>query len=187
MRWIPFLILTYVVVLLQTSLVGLITFHFGSIGTVGPDLLAIAAVYVVMHARYGLDAMLAVWVLGLAADLTAGGGTAGLTAVGPMSIAYVVGGGAVYSIREAFFRDRASTKVILALLFCSLAHFVWVSLQSLLAWRAMTGAAYGAMLLQALMLSVYTAALMPLAYFPLSRVGSFILASPTGRPRRYYR
>ena len=43
MRWIGFLILAYVAVLLQTSLVQAAAFRAGAAGTVQPDLLALMA------------------------------------------------------------------------------------------------------------------------------------------------
>lgn len=187
MRWIPFIILTYFVLLLQTSVVGLISFSAGSAGTVAPDLLAIVAVFVALGARYGVDALLAAWALGLAADLTTGGGAGAATVLGPMSLAYMLAAGVVFKMREAFFRDRAFTKVMLALAFCLLAHPIWVTLQTLRASGAMTWADYGKLLVQALLLSLYTAVLAPLVLAVLSKLSGWILP-PQGRGmRRSYR
>ena len=187
MRWIPFIILTYFILLLQTSVVGLISFSFGSVGTVEPDLLAIVAVFVALSARNGVDVMLAAWALGLAADLTTGGGAGAATALGPMSLAYMLGAGAVFKVREAFFRDRPFTKGMLVLTFCLLAHPTWVTLQTLRASGAMGWSDYGKLLVQALMLSLYTAVLSPFVFVVLSKLSGWILP-PQGRGlRRSYR
>ncbi|HUS46739.1 MAG TPA: hypothetical protein VNA25_28435 [Phycisphaerae bacterium] len=185
MRWISFLILAYVVLLIQTTLVRLVHFTVASAGTIAPDLLAMVAVFVAMHVRSGADVMLAAWALGLAADLTTGGGPNALPAVGVMPIAYALAAGMVYRLREAFFAERVSTKIVLALLFCLVAHGIWVTVQSLLACRAMTWSAYGQMLVQALGLSAYTAALMAPAHWVLTRLGGLFVAAPAGRARRY--
>ena len=79
MRWAPFAILGYLVVLGQTTLADSVALSTRSIGVVGPDLMAICALFVALHVRGAVDAMLAAWVLGLAADLTTGGGPSGST------------------------------------------------------------------------------------------------------------
>jgi len=183
MRWIAFLILTYAVLLLQTSLVQFGSFLAGSAGSVQPDLLALVAAFVAMFARNNLDAMLAAWVLGLAMDLTTGGGGVHGSAVGVMPVAYALAAGAVYRLREVFFREKASTRVVLTLLFCLVAHGLWVALQSLLSWRYMTWGAYGRTMVQATLVSLYTAALAPLAHWLLDRAEPWLLAPGGGRTR----
>jgi rod shape-determining protein MreD len=178
MRWIPFLVLAYLTVVVQTSLGRLLAFGAGSAGTVQPDALAWAAVFVAMFARSSVDVMLSGWVLGLLADLTTG------AVVGVMPIAYALSAGAVFRVREAFFREKFSTKVMLTLVFCLLAHGMWVTGQSLLAWRAMTWGAYGRVLLQAALLSAYTAALAPAAHWLLGKAEPLLLGAPAGRGRR---
>ncbi len=187
MRWIPFILIAYMVVLLQTSVTGLLMFSAGSIGSVGPDLLAMLAVFVAITARQSVEVMLAAWVLGFAADLTAGGGAGAVTAIGPMSISYVLAAGMVFQVREAFFRERTFTKVMLVLAFCLLAHPMWVTLQTLRSIGAMSWGDYGRLLLQALLLSAYTAVLAPFAFFVFSRMGGLILASQSSRQRRSHR
>ncbi|MCK4277401.1 MAG: hypothetical protein KAX78_12855, partial [Phycisphaerae bacterium] len=73
MRWIPFVIFAYILILLQTTVAGLLVISPGAIGPVGPDLMAILAVFVALNVRRAADAMIAGWILGLALDLTAGG------------------------------------------------------------------------------------------------------------------
>jgi rod shape-determining protein MreD len=184
MRWVFFLILTYVVLLVQTSLIQWISFRAGAAGSVQPDLLALVAVFVAIVARSGLDAMLAAWALGLAVDLTVGGGGTRSSALGVMPVAYALAAWAVYRLREVFFRERASTRILLTLLFCLLAHGLFVTLHTLLSWGQTTWGAYGRVLVQAIFISLYTAALAPLAHWLLDRVEPWLLVSGGGRARR---
>lgn len=174
MRWAPFLVLTYVTLVLQTSLVRAVTFSVAA-GTVQPDLLALTAVFVALSVREGLDAMLAAWALGLAADLTTG------AAIGVMPVAYALGASLVFRMREAFFRDRISTRIVLTLLFCLVAHGLWVTAQSALAWQ---WGAYGRVMIQAAMVSAYTAVVAPPLQWVLAKGESLLLGPPAGRGRR---
>jgi len=180
MRWVPFLILAYLVLLVQTTVGRLLSFDVTSVGTVGPDLLAILAVFAALHVRSEVDAMLAGLALGLAVDLTTAGGPGVVTRVGPMPIGYVLGALVVFRIREAFFRERALTQAFLAAVFCAVAHGFWVTAQSLL---AMKWDDYGEMLFQAGCLAAYTAALMPLAHLGLRRCTGLLIVTTGGRSR----
>ena len=187
MRWIPFLILAYVVVLAQTTLGRVLVFTTQAVGSIGPDLMALVAVFVAFYVRGWADAMLAGWVLGMTLDLSTAGGAGSVTALGPMSIAYALAAGLIYRIREAFFRERALTQTLLAWLFCLVTHGLWVTFQSLLALKEMTWGAYGRIVLQALALASYTALLMPMAHFGLARCQRWFLAAPVGPGRRMRR
>ena len=61
MRWIPFVILAYAIVLLQTTVGRVLVFSTVSAGTIGPDLTALLAVFIAFHVRGWADAMLAGW------------------------------------------------------------------------------------------------------------------------------
>ena len=184
MRWVFFVILVWLVVLVQASIGKVLTISDTPIGVVGPDLAALVAVFVALHVRDGADAMLAGWVLGLGLDLAAGSGTGAPGAVGPMPVAYALATGALYRLREAFFVERAVTQALLALGFCLLAHGIWVTWQTALAARTMAWADYGRLLLQAAALATYTAVLMPLGHCGLRRGQRWILATPPGRAGR---
>ena len=184
MRWIAFIILTFLCVLIQMTVGGLLRFRGFGIGSIGPDLLAIVAVFVAMYARSRVDAMLAAWVLGLAIDLTAAGGPGGGTALGPMAIAYALAADGIFRVRGAFFRERVLAQAVLAFGFCIAAHTAWVTIQSLISYRHVTWSAYGEMLLQALALSAYTAVLMPLGHMALIRGQRLLMAAAPGRSRR---
>ena len=187
MRWIPFLILAYAVVLVETSVSWVLSVNVSWLGAVGPDLAAMVVVFVALYSRTAGDAMLAAWVMGLAVDLTSGGGVGSATVVGPMAVAYCLLAGQLWRIREAFFRERALTQVVLSLLFTASAHWVWVTAQVLLAAGRVPFGDYAAAMGQALLIGCYTALLMPLAHFGLLRIQRLILANPvgpTGRGRR---
>jgi len=174
MRWVPLAILTYLLLLAQTTVGGVLTFRARGIGLVGPDLLAIAAVYVALHVRSCLDAMLAGWLIGLAVDLTTGAATV----LGPMPLAYALAAGCICRVREAFFRERIVTQALLAVLFCLIAHGLWLTIQCLFALRAMTWSSYGRLLLQAAALYVYTGVLTPLVGRGLRLVQGWIISAP---------
>ena len=59
MRWVPLAILAYLVLLAQTTVGRVLAFDWPAVGTIGPDLLAMVAVYGALHARLRADAMLA--------------------------------------------------------------------------------------------------------------------------------
>jgi rod shape-determining protein MreD len=175
MRWIPFLALSYVALVLQTSLVHAVTFSSGAVGDVYPDLLALTAVFVALFAREGLDAMLAAWVLGLAADLTT------LAAIGVMPITYALAAGLVFRMREAFFREGLFARASLTLVFCLVAHPLWITAQAALAWR---WGGYGWALVEAILVSMYTAAVAPPIFWFLGKAEPLLFGPPAGRSRR---
>lgn len=184
MKWVPFIILTYLVMLTQCTVGGLLTFSVTAIGNVGPDLSALLAVFMALNVRSGSHAALAGWVLGLAVDLTAISAAGGVTAVGPMPIAYAAAAALVFQIREAFFFERMGPQLFLTLVFCLVAHGIWVTLQAGLAFGDVSRADYGRMLVQAAALAIYTAFLMPPAYLGLRRIRKWLVPVPTGRRRR---
>lgn len=183
MRWIPFVILVCLLVLIQTTLGRVLTLSDTPVGPIGPDLLAIMAVFVALQARSGYDAAMAGWVLGMGLDLTAAGGVTSPTVVGPMPVAYVLAAALVYWLREAVFRERALIQGVLAALFCLLAHGIWVTAQSLRAAGQMTWSAYWDVMLQVMALAAYTALLMPLGYWLLDRLRRLFMTAAVGRSR----
>jgi len=183
MRWVPFVVLAYLAVLVQTTLGQLLVFQWRSVGAVGPDLLAVVAVFLAMYAP-GIDALIAAWALGILVDLTTAGGAGALTRVGPMGISYVLAAYVLVQLREAFFRERLASQFILTLLFCAIAHGLWIVAQSLLAGNWTDTAD---MLLQAGCVALYTAAVMPLGHWLLRKVLGLLLATVGPRVRRMRR
>jgi len=182
-RWIPLLILTYLLVVVQTTLGRLLVFST-AIGPVGPDLLAPLAVFVAFGARSWPDAMLAAWAMGLAVDLATAGGPAGATVVGPMAVAYALTAGVLFRVREAFFRERVLTQGLLTCAFCLLAHGLWITAQSLLAPGAVPWSLYGRAWGQVAAVGLYTAVLTPLLHYAFSKTRRWILVGSAGAVRR---
>lgn len=179
MRWIPYIMLAYVTILVQTSLGRILTIPL-SMGQVGPDMAAALAVFVALRARTAVDCMLAAWILGLCLDLTTGGGPGTATVVGPMPIAYALAAGAIFRIREAFFRDRAATQALVVMFFVVLSHSLWVTIQTLrmgdIGWSD-----YGWLVLQVLLVGLYSALLAPLLQFLLGFVERAIMPATSDR------
>ena len=180
MRWIIFIIIAYLTIVVQTSLGDLLSCNFGSMGRVSPDFVAMLAVFVAVNVRSGTDAVLAGTILGWGMDLASGGATV----VGPMPLAYALASMTVYRVRGAFFRDRILSRAMLALGFCLLAYPIWVTLQTLFNYGSVAAGDYGKMLLQAISRSVYTALLMPIAYLIFEKVHRWLMVAPAGRSRR---
>ncbi len=184
MRWVPFVILVYVTVLVQTTLGRVMTFHTAGMGRVGPDLAAIVAVFLALRLRDGVELALAAWALGLAVDLASGAGGGLGAAVGPMALAYVVASAAVFRLREEMFRERPVVQVLLAAIFCLLAHGIWVTFQSVLLENGQGGwARYWRTMKQAVALAAYTAVLAPIGCWILGKCERLLIAVQAGRSR----
>ena len=185
MHWIAFAILSYAAAWLQTTAVHLLKFDLSYVGRVSPDLLVIVALFVCLYAHGLADAMIAAWVLGALVDLTtAGQGAGAVTVVGPMALAYAVAAAAIFKAREAFFRERITTRMLLGAVFCFIAHGIWVTVQSLLIVRHMSWGAYGGMLVQVVAAGVYTGVLTPICFLGLSRIERRLIVTTGGRSRR---
>ena len=184
MRWIPLIVLTYLLTLAQTSLVGIIDVHVPTVGVIRPELLIIVVVFTALHVRSVLDAMLTGWVLGLALDVTTGAGADASTVVGPMALAYALAGGGIYKIRGAVFREKVVTQCVMTVVFCLLSHWVWITVQWVLVFRGTTAKGYLVMLVQASLVGLYTAALAPAGHLALRSARRWIIASPAGDLRR---
>jgi len=179
-RWIFFVMLAYVAVVVQTTVGGLLVIHTAWVGPVAPDVLAMVAVFVAMAVRNRADAGLACWVLGLGLDLASGPGAT--TVVGPMAFAYGLGGLAVFQLREALFRDKIVTQVVMVLFFAAATHALWITLQALVT-RSLTWNEYGNALLQAVMLGAYSGVLAPFVHAVLLRYERIVLIVPSRRSR----
>lgn len=183
-HWVPFILLACLVLLVQTTVGGLLAFTVKGVGGVCPDLLAILATFVALWARSGVEVMLTAWGMGFALDLTSGGGAGAGSVLGPMSLGYALAAGLIFRIREAFFRDRMLPQAVLVLVFCIVAHGVYLTMQSLLAYRYTSWSEYGRRMLQAGMLAVYTAVLMAPGRWVLAKLQRRLIALPSGRASR---
>jgi len=184
MRWIFFVILAWLLVVVQTTLGRLLTYEGLTIGTIGPDLVAPLAVFLSLCVRRSTDAAIAACLLGFLLDLTTGAANGSFAVVGPMAMGYALAGKMLFHVREAFFRQRLGTQVLLTLGFGLIAHGVWVSLQSLLAYGQTSWGEYGRMLLQAAAISGCSAVLAPLEFYLLNKAEGWLVPLPAGRARR---
>ncbi len=175
MRWVYFILLTLFVIVVQTT-VGQVLWVRTPVGLVGPVFPAMVAVFLALLVRNGTDAALAAWVLGLAVDLTLSGRGMGLTA-----LLYAAGAAGIFRVREAFFRDRVFTQVVLGFAFCLFVHGLWAAWAA--AWAAGT-VGFGRLFVQALGVSAYTAALTPLACRALRRIQRLLAVVPSRAERR---
>lgn len=177
MRWVPLVIFSYLFVVLQSTLGRILTLDRLAMGAVGPDFLALMAVFLALQVRSASEAMIGGWVLGMWLDVYTAGGAGPATVIGPMSIAYAVGVGLVFRIREALFRDRAIPQMLLAVFFVFFCHGLWVTVQTIAAGQLGWGG-YGHLLLRVLLSAVYSALLMPLVYMLLMSCRSWLISSP---------
>lgn len=181
MRWPFFLILTYVIIVIQCSLGRMLALPL-SIGPVGPDLAAIAAVFVALYARTSMEAMLGAWTLGMALDLTTASVMGQTSVVGPMAIAFALSAGLVFRLRDAVFRERAVTQVMLTLGLCLVSHVLWLTLQALRA-SGEGSLGFGRELLRAVGIAVYSSALAPLVHAILWRFRRWLIPPAASRMR----
>ncbi len=182
MRWAPFLIFAYLLLLAQSTLGHMLMLDRLTLGPVGPDLMALLAVFVGLYVRGAMEGVTAGWVLGMMIDLTTAGGAGMGTRVGPMALFFALGVWMIFQVREAIYRERALPQMLVAAIFCLLTHSLWVLTQAVLApglWPNL-----GRLLVQVLLSAVYSGLLMPLVHFVcMSSRGWFLTASP-GRSRR---
>jgi cell shape-determining protein MreD len=179
MRWILWIILAYLALAVQNALGILIGIHTSWLGDIRPDILAAAAVFVVLTVRNLHDVIIACWLLGLGLDLTSGQGV-----VGPMALAYSGAAFVVFKVRDAFFRDRLSSQIIMTAVFALLAHTAWIILQLVLALRSGHWESFGRLLLQACLLTVYSGLLAPMVFALLGRCSRWLVAPAAGRGSR---
>lgn len=184
MRWIPLVILAYLVVLVQTTIARVVTLELPWVGEISPDLAAIVTVFLALHATTGADAMLVGWLLGLAVDLTSAGGPGAPSVVGPMALVYALAAGGLFRAREALFHEHALTQTLLVLGFCLFTHTIWLTVQAVLAFRDVVWSVYFRMLVQVVLSSIFSAALTPLIYYLLGRCNRVFLIVPAHRRAR---
>ena len=106
MRWTSFVILAFIAVVLQTTVVARLT-----VSGFCADLVLIIAVYYALHASTP-DALIAAWVLGMMTDLS-GPGRLGVYAFGFGLMALLI-----VQLRDSMFRDHPLTSLVLTL-FCA--------------------------------------------------------------------
>ncbi len=176
MRWVYFLLIAIATILVQNTLVQVVWLPT-PLGAVIPVLPAAVAVFVALFAPSAVDAALAGWALGIAADLTGSG-----PGMGMLGLLYAVAAAGIFRVRGAFFCDRALTQMIMAFVFCVFVYELWLVYQVLLG--DIRGELFWGGTAVVLGSSLYTAALTPLAGRLLRRGQRVIFADLRRRDRR---
>jgi len=172
MRWLSFVILAYVGIVLQTTVAERL-----EISHIRPDLMFIIAVHYALHA-VSPDAMIAAWLLGFVVDLC-GQGQLGVFAFG-----YGVTALFVVQLRDSMFRDHPLTSLFVTLVCTWLVHLL-AGIHFLLT-HAQAHRSWVEMLLHSTYTAMYSAAVAPYLHWLLGRLRGLLgLASPRRlRPRR---
>lgn len=175
MRWIVFIPLAYLAVVVQTSLGEVLRVWVDWLGAyLTVDFLAALSVVIALRVRAGLDAVLAAWVLGLAADLTTSGSPMGLYALW-----FGLAAALIYQVRQAVFGEHPLSQVIVGLLFVLVADGGAVLFQNLYV-RAQAGQ-LGHDLWQAVVRAVCTALATPLVAQVMRPTHRWVMVQPVGR------
>ena len=182
-HWAPFILLSVLILLLQTTVGSLLAFTVHDVGTVSPDLLALVVTTIAMWARNPVDIMLVAWGVGFVLDLTSTGGLAGTSSVGPMALGYAIAAGIIYRIREAFFREKVLPQAMLVLIFCLLSNIFRVTMQMVVSWH-WDGSTFGRQLVQAVLLALYSAVMVVPFFWIFSGIHRWLITTPPGRGGR---
>ncbi len=169
MRWIAFLILAGVTIVLQTTIVYRLELSQGA-----PDLMFIVAMLYALHAP-SPDAMIAAWVLGFITDLFWPG------RVGVHAFSYGLLALVVVQFRDSMFRDHPLTSLFVTLVCAWIAHLlagVHYMIFHPQAERTMV-----AVLLHATVTAMFTAILAPYVHWLLIRMRALLGLLPPHRLR----
>ena len=154
MRWFYIILVAFVASMIQTT-AGQIFWFPTPLGWIGPIFPIGAAVFAILYGRQTVDVALAGWIFGLALELPLGGETS----MGLLPLLFAAMSAVLFQMREAFYRDRLLTQMILGFLLAFLVYQAWAMCQAVLPgglsqpyWRAT---------LQMLIVAVYTGLLTP--------------------------
>ena len=165
MRWLTFIILLLVVLVVQSSVAP----HLALLGA-RPDFVLVIVAFFALYAR-PWDAVLAAWVLGACADLMT------VERLGFLALSYSLAAVLIISIREYLFRYRAATHFVLVLGVALLLRMAWAVYAGILYDRA--GSWGGAIGRDWLLVALYTACWAPLIdRLLLSASATFGIARP---------
>jgi rod shape-determining protein MreD len=163
MKWVPFVILAVVTIVLQTTIVN----QTLVIREICPDWMFILAVHYALHGPWP-DVAIAAWILGLLVDLQTGDPT-GTGTIGLFAFSYGLAACAILRIRRALFREHFVTHIVVTFIFAFCVQFV---AQLYFVWRPPTEAArhVSSGLMMALLTAVYTAFCAPYLHWALLRL-----------------
>ncbi len=156
MRWLPFIILAYISILLQTTVVERL-----EISHVRPDLVFIMAVFYALHAA-SPDAMIAAWTLGFVTDLCGSGH------LGVFAFSYGLMALLIVQLRDSMFRDHPLTSLFVTL-FCTWVVYLMAGLHFILS-HPQAQRSIIEMLLHSTYTAMYSAALAPYLHWLFGRL-----------------
>ena len=143
MRWLPFMLIAGVVLILQATIAPRLELY-GS----RPDWLLVLVVVVALHARMA-DAALGAWIVGACADLMT------IERCGLIAISYVLLTTAVIAVREFLFCRRAITQFVVTLIIGIVIHGAWLMYRRTM--YPSTLPVFDDMVVRVLFVAVYTA------------------------------
>lgn len=168
MKWVFFLIVLYVFVVMQTALMPFVALH-----SIRPDLVILLAVHVALAAPLP-DALLAAAVAGLSVDLC-GLGFGDRANVGIHALAFGLTALLIVRIRGVIFRDNAATYFVMTFAATTLIHLLvglhmlFVAGQMARMWTIAVTCIYTA---------AYTAFVSPYAHWFLRRTRAMLGIGP---------
>ena len=134
MRWMVFIVLALIAVVLEVSLVNAMALH--SLGGVRPSVTIVLATFVALNAPRQA-ALWACWLLGLVVDLCSplpAGGASVEYLVGPHAVGYAFAGYLILQLRPMVFRRRVLTIAALSAVSFLAASLVVVFVYSVRQW-----------------------------------------------------
>jgi rod shape-determining protein MreD len=176
MKWLPFGILAFVTLVLQTTLVPRIV-----LGDIAPDLMFVLALYYALWAPWP-DAGIAAWILGFLFGTQTLGFPLGSKAGDPIGLhAFCYGAAAwgVYRVRQAVFRNHPLTHFFLTLAATLLVQLV---IWTVLHWVSPSGVSVGRAIRIAFSTAMYTALFAPPVHWLLNRFTRWTGLRVTSRP-----
>jgi len=167
MRWLLFILISIVGIIFQNTVCQLLWFRT-SVGWIGPDILVGIAIFSALFSRSGTDAAICGWILGFLLDLTI---TAPAPPAGLLPLLYAGAAAGIFQIRDALFKEKILTQMILAFLFCIIVYGLWLSWDA--AINRMITPLDGA--LQLIGVALYCAIITPIICALLKRFGKFLI------------
>lgn len=160
MRWFVFFMLLMVLLTLQTTLATRLAWM-----GVRPDWLLILVVFIAFHADRR-DAVIAGWCVGFCADLMS------IERLGVIALTYSLIALAIVSTRDALFRYRWTTHVLVTFLACILVRTAWTAYRTTM--YDTDDSLMSDLGVNVLAVSLYTALWAPLFHSTLQRMGKWL-------------
>lgn len=161
MRWTVFVIIAFVCVILQTTLLRTVEITGFQGRPVLLDLLLILGLFIALNCR-PFETVITAWFLGFATDLYSAAGQLGLAA-----ILFAVVLGAISYVRGEILKNRILTQFLIALAVVFLVH---LGRYMVLYWMGESSAAFWLAARMSFLDGVYAAILAPYVFWMLGRL-----------------